>query len=89
MNSSTTIQLSDRDLLIGMLHETNGYYIATMNQYAYVKEPYDPIIKSLPVVACPFHYEFGLVKKQRTELSALADEFVAMIRSAITGNNSK
>lgn len=86
---STTIQLSDRDLLIGMLHETNGYYIATMNQYAYVKEPYDPIIKSLPVVAYPFHYEFGLVKKQRTELSALADEFVAMIRSAITGNNSK
>ena len=46
-----------------MLHETNGYYIATMNQYAYVKEPYDPIIKSLPVVACPFHYEFGLVKE--------------------------
>ena len=86
---STTIQLSDRDLLIGMLHETNGYYIATMNQHAYVKEPYDPIIKSLPVAACPFHYEFGLVKKQRTELSALADEFVAMIRSAITGNNSK
>ena len=33
---STTIQLSDRDLLIGMLRETNGYYIATMNQYAYL-----------------------------------------------------
>lgn len=83
---STTIQLSDRDLLIGMLRETNGYYIATMNQYAYLKEPYDPIIKSLPVEACPFHYEFGLVKKQKTELSALANEFVAMIRSTITGN---
>lgn len=86
---STTIQLSDRDLLIGMLRETNGYYIATMNQYAYINEPYDPIIKSLPVTSCPFHYEFGLVKKQKTELSALATEFIAMIRSAITGTTAE
>lgn len=86
---STTIQLSDRDLLIGMLRETNGYYIATMNQFAYQAEPYDPIIKSLPVTACPFHYEFGMVKKQKTELSALANEFVAMIRNAITGNDAE
>lgn len=86
---STTIQISDRDLLIGMLRETNGYYIATMNQHAYQKEPYDPIIKSLPVTACPFHYEFGMVKKQKTELSALANEFIAMIRSSITGTIEK
>lgn len=86
---STTIQLSDRDLLIGMLRETNGYYIATMNKYAYLKEPYDPVIKSLPVTACPFHYEFGMVKKQKAELSALAKEFIAMIRSSITGNIEK
>ena len=86
---STTIQLTDRDLLIGMLRETNGYYIATMNQFAYQTEPYDPIIKSLPVTACPFHYEFGMVKKQKIELSALANEFIAMIRNSITGNIEK
>ena len=79
------IQISDRDLLSGMLVQSNGYYVATMNKNAYKEEAYHPNIHSLPVENAPFQFEIGFVKKQNTILSDIALEFLNMIRSAVVG----
>ncbi len=79
------IQISDRDLLTGMLLQSNGYYVATMNKNAYKEEAYHPNIHSLPVENAPFQFEIGFVKKQNTILSDIALEFLNMIRSAVVG----
>lgn len=83
------IQINDRDLLMGMLLQaTNSYYVATLNQNAYKIECYDPQIRTLLVEDATYFYEFGLVKRQNSNLSALVKEYIALIREAIGANEN-
>jgi len=76
------IQVDDEKLIASALLETDGYYLATMNQNAYREKPYDSDIRNLPLKDAPFSFEFGFIRKRGQPLSPMAAEFIDMVCQA-------
>ena len=77
------IQIDDEKLMASALLETDGYYLATMNQNAYREKPYDSDIRNLPLKDAPFSFEFGFIHKRGQPLSPVAKEFTELIYQAV------
>ena len=77
-NSFLTV--CDRGSLIGILNQTEAYYLGTFNKKAYSHFPFYGGVKCIPILGTDFHYEIGYVRRRGMYLSAYADEFMQMIQ---------